>query len=613
MKLGRALLPAVILCLQAAAQNIAWDSSGNSMLSGSYYFREVIYFVGDNFGNLDQAIAVYGGISFSGTGTYTISAVAFDSNFGVPQGFSKSGTYSISASGYGFISNPLSDGDAIFGSVSNGVFIGSSTESGINDLFVAAKLPTQGSLGSLRGSYTLSYMDLSGGSPAYAYDALWQMSPDGAGNLGTVSLKAYLGSNGSSAISQNITGVRYIYSNGAVNMQFPNSQTNIIAGNEYLYFSPDGNFVFGGSPNGWDFFVGVHTPASTGSTGLNGLYYQAGLEMDTSTLLSQQYGTLSTYYGALTAGGGSIIGHQRLYSGFATDALDYTYSAKYAVNPDGTYTDSNASIQYLVGSGSGIRIGLGIGPYLGIHVALPVTPFSGDGVYLNPTGVINAASSAPFTAGIAPGELITLYGSNLAPSTVIAPSVPFPTTLAGVQVKINGTAAPIYYVSPTQASVVVPYGMSGGIAQIQATNNGENSNAITLYTDVTAPGIFTNPVGGIGSAAALHQDGSLVSTTKPAQSGEYIAVFVTGLGLVSPSITDGDVGPSDPLSKATANIVVTIGGKTANVPYAGLAPQLAGLYQINVQIPTGLTAGDVPITIAGPDSYTSEATIAVTP
>jgi len=610
MRIVPALLTLAAAILPAAAQTPAWDTSGNGLLNGTYYFREVAYVTANYAGDLQEAIALYGQITFSGTGTYTISAVGLEWG-GTPGSFTTSGTYSVSAAGYGYLSHPLSSGDYVVGLVSNGIFIGSSTESGFNDLFVAAKLPSpQGTVASLKGAYTLAYMNFPSVYQDYTYDALWQMSPDGAGNLGTVSLKAYTATNGTSVITQSISGVKYIFSNGAANMQFPNSQTAAIAGNEYLYLSQDGNFVFGGSPNGFDFFVGVRTPASTGATGLNGLYYQAGLDVNASTIASG-YATLDSYYGSLNASGGSIVAHQRFLSAFASAGIDYTYADTYSVAANGTYTDTAYSTQYVVGSGSGIRIGLGIGPYLGIAAALPAPSLSGSGVYLNPTGISNAASSAPFTASIAPGELITLYGSNLAADTAVATSTPFPTTLAGVQVTINGTLAPIYYVSPGQASVIVPYSATAPVAQIQVTNNGVASNAVTVYSASTAPGVFTNPVGGLGYAAALHGDGTVVTAADPAAAGEYISVFVTGLGPVSPTIADGAAGPADPLSYTSNTIAANIDGTTATVSYAGLAPYFAGLYQINVQVPTGTASGDVSLDISGPDTYTTEALLPV--
>jgi uncharacterized protein (TIGR03437 family) len=409
-------------------------------------------------------------------------------------------------------------------------------------------------------------------------------------------------------VTQSFTGVKYIFSNGAANMMFPKSNTAMLAGNEYLYLSPDGNFVFGGSPEGWDFFVGVRNPSS--APALSGLYYQAGLDEDDSTLAAG-FGTLSTYYGAFSAGGGAVVGHQRSLSGFDILPLDYTYSGKYSVGGDGSYTDTGTATQYLVGAG-GARIGLGIGPYLGIAAAIPVAPLTGPGVYLNPAGILNAASSAPFTAGVAPGELITLYGSNLAPSTTVTGDIPFPTSLAGVQVTINGTPAPIYYVSPGQASVIVPYEIAQGVVQIQVNNNGTTSNTVTVYTNKTVPGVFTNPVGGLGYAAALHAgNNTLVTASSPAQVGEYISVYVTGLGAVSPAIADGAAGPTGSLSYTTNTIAVAVAGRAATVSYSGLAPQLAGLYQINFQVPAGVANGDAALTIAGAGFYTTEALITV--
>jgi uncharacterized protein (TIGR03437 family) len=91
-------------------------------------------------------------------------------------------------------------------------------------------------------------------------------------------------------------------------------------------------------------------------------------------------------------------------------------------------------------------------------------------------------------------------------------------------------------------------------------------------------------------------------------------VYLTGLGAVSPTIADGAAGPTNPLSiTPTGTIAAYIGGVAATVGYAGLAPQLAGLYQINLTVPAGLTAGDNNLDIAGPDAYSSECLIAIGP
>jgi uncharacterized protein (TIGR03437 family) len=240
--------------------------------------------------------------------------------------------------------------------------------------------------------------------------------------------------------------------------------------------------------------------------------------------------------------------------------------------------------------------------------------------------VVNAASYEPDTASLAPGELITLFGSGLSSKTLTTQGGQvFPPALGGVSVTINGIACPIYYVSATQISVIVPYEVASnqsGLANIQVTNGTAKSNVVQLYLTDAAPGSFsqeTTPLlatqagqpslDGIGYAAALHAaTGALVTPSNPAQAGEYISVFLTGLGPVSPAVSNGALGPSGPLSwsnlspppNGTGNLVVLFNdyyiGSLQNfgtIQFAGLAPGLAGLYQINVQVPaSGLGSGD---------------------
>ena len=180
-----------------------------------------------------------------------------------------------------------------------------------------------------------------------------------------------------------------------------------------------------------------------------------------------------------------------------------------------------------------------------------------------------------------------------------------------MQVLINGAPAPLYVVSPSQISMIVPYGATTSVIGIQVNNNGVLSNTVTNFTSLTAPGIFTNPSNGIGAAAALHSDYCLVTSDSPAKIGETVSVFLTGLGAVTPAISDGAPGPTDKFALANSSITAYVGSVQASVGYAGLAPGLAALYQVNLTIPTGVTAGNVALDIQGPDAYTSEATIAV--
>ena len=261
-----------------------------------------------------------------------------------------------------------------------------------------------------------------------------------------------------------------------------------------------------------------------------------------------------------------------------------------------------------------MRIGEGIWPFLGISVDLQAPAFTPTGaVYLDPTGVVSAASFSPFTAGIANGEFLTLFGTNLAPpGQVFARNVPYPTTLGGVQVTINGIAAPIYYVTPGQIAVISPGGNTFSIAQIQVTNNGVPSNVVTVPVNATAPGVFTLLNTGLGDAAAVHNsNGTVITPSNPAAPGEVISVFLTGLGTVFPPVPDGAAPPLSPLSMTTNTITAAVAGVSAPVAFAGAAPTLAGLYQVNLTIPATAAAGENVLAIGGPDSFAAQSLIAI--
>jgi uncharacterized protein (TIGR03437 family) len=134
---------------------------------------------------------------------------------------------------------------------------------------------------------------------------------------------------------------------------------------------------------------------------------------------------------------------------------------------------------------------------------------------------------------------------------------------------------------------------------------------VTRWIAKTAPGVLTQLQNGLGYGDVVHLDGTLVNGKSPAKIGETVSVYLTGLGAVNPAIADGDAGPVNPLANATNPITAFIGGTEAKVSYSGLAPQLAGLYQINLTVPDGVTPGDQSLDIAGPDSYASVCLIAI--
>jgi uncharacterized protein (TIGR03437 family) len=620
----------------------AFDTTGNGLLNGEYYVRQVLYFVSGQ-GALAQTINVQGTITFTGDGTYSFTGSVLDSLVTYstqPLTFVTYGTYAISASGEGYISPiyQIFSDDSIVGLVSQGIFIGSTPgiNSGFNALFIAVPVGALGATtpaatnSTLKGSYTVAYMDpsfLPSASALPGGEAFFNMTADGQGNIGNVNVTSYTGAS-ATASTQSLTGVTYSFTGGAAQIMFGGTaSSSLIAGTQVLYSSPDGNFIFGGSYSGYDMFVGVRAATSPPSH-YDGLYYQAGMDV-IETTNSDGFSGFNSYFGSFQALSGNIIGHQTLSSVSLLNyrslgslliyggSSDFTYYDTYVVNSDGSSDDSAFGQHYASTTDGTIRIGYGVGPFLSLNVAVQAA-FSGSGVYLSPVGVVNAASSAPFTAQVSPGEFLTLFGSGLAPTTDSA-SLPFPKTFHGVQVLINNVAAPIYYVSPGQINVVVPYGtLTGSTAYIQVNNNGSDSNVVTELTGLTSVGAFTdNPVGGFGYAAALHPDNSVISESSPAQIGETVAVYLAGMGAVNLPVADGAVAPSSPLSITTATPLVFIldtsgNYRQAKIAFSGLAPGYAGLYQINFTIPTGLVSGNTHLEIIGPDSDSFEALLPVT-
>jgi uncharacterized protein (TIGR03437 family) len=162
-----------------------------------------------------------------------------------------------------------------------------------------------------------------------------------------------------------------------------------------------------------------------------------------------------------------------------------------------------------------------------------------------------------------------------------------PTEVNGVGVTINGTAVPVSFVSNTQVNFLVPATLLPGTAQIQTTNNGLTSAAVTVNVDPLAPAFFTsgvNAASGNVYIAAEHANGTLIgpaATIKnatPAEPGETIMLFATGFG---PTAASGEV-----LAVAPA---IVIDGISADVSFAGLVGP--GLYQINVTVPSNVTLG----------------------
>jgi uncharacterized protein (TIGR03437 family) len=199
---------------------------------------------------------------------------------------------------------------------------------------------------------------------------------------------------------------------------------------------------------------------------------------------------------------------------------------------------------------------------------------------------LNGASFNTMRQTIAPNTIVSLFsqGGQFGAGQQSFTTLPLPTSMQAIQVLLNGTAMPLYYVSPTQINFLVPNNApNSGTADLQVvrTDNGQTLGDTTVTLTTVAPGLFTAN-GGKGQAAAINDDGTYNGPSNPISRGHVLQVFGTGLGFIAGAPNDGSA-----VSTATPTAATTearINGISCPVQYSGLAPGLVGVWQLNVQI-----------------------------
>jgi len=225
---------------------------------------------------------------------------------------------------------------------------------------------------------------------------------------------------------------------------------------------------------------------------------------------------------------------------------------------------------------------------------------------INPGGIVNAAAT-PSSGAIAPGSLVSIFGSNLSSAMTMSDSAPLSTNIGDVSVTIAGIAAPIVSVGANQINVQAPWEIptsdNAGPAAVVVTTGGTASAAVNVTVASSAPAIYS--IGSQGNV--FNGDGTLAAPTNsipgfathPAIIGDPagIVILATGMGAVDSTIADG--ANSSDVTRNTLTIpAVTIGGVPAQVTFSGLSPQFVGMNQINVTIPVGTPTGpNVPLQI----------------
>ena len=244
-----------------------------------------------------------------------------------------------------------------------------------------------------------------------------------------------------------------------------------------------------------------------------------------------------------------------------------------------------------------------------VVLLVPVMAGYGQKPVVSPGGVVNAASYA--TGGltgksVAPGSIVSIFGSSLAVAAQSASAFPLPTALAGTSVTVNGILAPLLYVSPSQINVQLPTNYPLPFTGLQLVVSTPAGASDPVPVDARENfGIFTLDGSGCGRGAVLNVagDGS-VSVNSPENSvspGDFISVYGTGLVGFFNAPADGSPAPSNPpalamnwgASNAVFDVPPTVSLTTPlnRASWAGRAPGFAGVDQVNVQIPETVREG----------------------
>ncbi len=212
--------------------------------------------------------------------------------------------------------------------------------------------------------------------------------------------------------------------------------------------------------------------------------------------------------------------------------------------------------------------------------------------YIAPTGVANAAGQTPSTA-VAPGSVISIFGSNLANATAVAPDGLLPQTLGGMTARVADRLLALEFASPAQINAVLPNDLPAG-AQILTVSPPAQSDVQAAFTVArNAPGLFST---------VFHADGTPVTAASPAQSGEVLTVYATGFGPTNPPRLDGFPVPASPDYLIVDSVTARIGDTPATVQKAFALPGKNGIDAVQFTFASGTASGQLVVTVNGVDS-----------
>jgi uncharacterized protein (TIGR03437 family) len=213
-------------------------------------------------------------------------------------------------------------------------------------------------------------------------------------------------------------------------------------------------------------------------------------------------------------------------------------------------------------------------------VNVPVTFTIGASSAVSIGGVANGAS---FLHVYAPGMVLSVFGTNLANSTQTAYDLPLPLTMAGVSATVNGVAAPLYYVSPSQLNIQIPYETAAGTALLAVSNNGLVATS-SFTVSASAPGIYL-------------QSGNAITPDAGGRRGQIYTLFLTGAGEVSPPVSTGAGPAGSQVPVPLLPVSITVGGVAAQTDYVGIPGWSVGTLQINFTVPPSAPVGLQPVVV----------------
>jgi uncharacterized protein (TIGR03437 family) len=357
--------------------------------------------------------------------------------------------------------------------------------------------------------------------------------------------------------------------------------------------------------------------------------YAAGQGYDQASGLGSvdAYNLVTSWRGGASARASAFIALQATATSVASTGsvtVTATVTSTSGATPTGAITFTSGGKQIgvapLSGTGSSASASITVGAaQLQVGTNSIVAQYSGDTTLNAATGSISVTvtpvtSSAPpvitgltngasFRQTYAPGMVLTIFGSNLADATWIASSVPLPVQVSGVSVTIGAFNAPLYYVSPGQFNVQIPYETPVNRPYVLTVNNNGRTATTTLTVASAAPGLFTDANGAIVPAATVARGG-------------VVTLYLTGAGAVSPAIATGAApAAGTPVAQLPAPLqltTVSIGGVGASIEFAGIPTALVGVAQINLRIPTTAPLGTQPVVVTIGGIASAPASITVT-